>query len=321
MKLENINKEESDEKIQVLLQIIINDLKDLKDPNTAGWRNMSDLEKLGISQKDLSELSKLGILEQNLTYEVRIRYMDNNVRKKLSSFDIQFRQIDYFIENRKMLKQDSERAQKAKNLIEQIIYNVRNTEEFLSHAIVIGIWRMLNASDMPAVVDEIISKGFSPKDWGIVSFRSVSYLSLELAKKATKSEEDEDIEGLKNAFNYMKKMGFISEIPYLKKLDPESISKVKEVLKWQKIREILKDENIKFLGLSWFIVFILENNDSLPSYIDFSTKVVNLIRDGIEKIMESEYSVLVNSLKNSINLIEEQNIQWASDIISSPEVL
>lgn len=320
MKLKNMS-EELDRGIQTLLKIIIDDLKDLKTPNSAGWRKISDLKELGILEEDLPELSKLGILEQNLTDEIRIRYRDNKVRKKLPSFAAQFQQIDYFIENREMIKQDVERVQKAKELIEQIIFNAQNAEEFLSHAIIIGIWRMLNASDMPAVVDEIISKGFSPKDWGIVSFRSVPYLSLELVKKAIKSEEDEDIERLKNAFTYMKKIGFINEIPNLKELDAESISKVKEVLKWQEICEILSDENIKFLGLSWFIVFTLEKNDAIPSYIDFSTKVVNLVRDCIEKIMESEYSVLVNTLTNSINLIEEQNIQWASDIIFLPEVL
>jgi len=208
-------------------------------------------------------------------------------------------------------------VQRADNIIQQIIPNLQNNEQFLLYAVAIGIWRMLNASDMPAVVDDILSAGFSPKDWGITSFRSTPYLSLQLAKRVGGK-----IEKLEDAFNYMKNLELISEIPDLGKLNIEDISKVKEVLKWQEICEMLSDSVIKFLGLSWFVVFILEKNNALPSYIDFSTKVVSLIKSGIESVMKIEYSNLVDNLVNSINELEKQhNISWASNIIFLPEVL
>jgi hypothetical protein len=316
MKLKNMSNEELNEKIQILLQIIIDDLKNLKEPNGAGWRKPSDLEYLGISNEDLAKLSKLGILERNPLDEIRIRYKDNKIRERLPSFDIQFQQIDYFIENREMLEQDFERIRRAEGIIQKNISTWQSNEEFISNAVAIGIWRMLKASDMPAVVDDILSVGFSPKDWGIISFCSAPYLSLELVKKVGK------IKKLEDAFNYMKKLEFISEIPDLDKLNAGNISKVKKILKWQEICETLSDSDIKFIGLSWFVIFILEKKDVLPFYINFSTKVVNLIKSCIENIMKTKYSNLVDSLINSLNVLEEQyNIQWASNIIFLPEVL
>jgi len=316
MNLEDINKEELNQKIEILLRIIINDLKDLKEPGEAGWRKLSDLNELGISGKDLTKLQNLGIIEKNLMNEFRIRYKDNKIRQRLSTFNIQFQQIDYFIENLEMLKQDFERLQKADKIVQEIVSRAQEDKKFLSFAIAIGIWRMLNSSDMPAVVDNVLSAGFSPKDWGIISLRSAPYFSLELAKKVA------EVEKLEDAFNYMKTIRFTSETPNLDKLDIYNVSRIKEVLRWQKICEILNEENIKFLGLSWFVVFILEENDALPSYIDLSAKVANIIKECITKILRVEYSSLANNLTDSlVELEEKHDISWASGIIFLPEVL
>lgn len=317
MNLENIGKKELMEKVRILLQVIVDDLKNLKKPSVAGWRKLSDLKESGISEEDLTELSRLGVLEKNLTEQIRIRYKDNRIRKRFKfSFDIQFRQIDYFIESQNMFKQDTERVQRAKKIIQQIISNAKKNKNFLSNAIAIGIWRMLNASDMPAAVDEILSKGFSPQDWGIISIRSASYFSVELTRKVGR------IKKLDDALNYMKTSGFINEIPNLAKLNTDEVLKVKEVLRWQKICETLSEEDVKFFSISWFVVFILEENDALPSYIDFSTKIVDLIKSGVENIMNEEYSNLADKLTTSINALEEQHgITWASNIIFLPEVL
>ena len=168
---------------------------------------------------------------------------------------------------------------------------------------------MLNASDMPAVVDNVLSAGFSLKDWGIISLRSAPYLSLELAKKVA------EVEKLEDAFNYMKTIELISETPDLDKLDIHTVSRVKKVLRWQKICEMLNEENIKFLGLSWFVAFILEKSDALLSYIDFSAKVANIIKECITKILRAEYSNLANNLTDSlVELEEKHDIFWASGI-------
>jgi len=319
MNLENINKEELNEKIEILLRIIINDLKDLKEPSEAGWRKLSDLNELGISEKDLTKLQNLGIIEKNLVNEFRVIYKDKKIRQGLSTFNTQFQQIDYFIENLEMLKQDFERLQKADEIVQEIVSRAQEDKKFLSFAIAIGIWRMLNTSDMPAVVDNVLSAGFSPKDWGVISLRSAPYLSLELAKKVA------EVEKLEDAFNYMKTIRFIrfiSETPNLDKLDIHNVSRVKKVLRWQKICEMLNEENIKFLGLSWFAVFILEENDALPSYIDFSAKVANIIKECITKILRADYPNLANNLTDSLMELEEQyDICWASGIIFLPEVL
>jgi len=316
MNLENTNKEELNEKIEILLRIIINDLKDLKEPSEAGWRKLSDLNELGVSEKDLTKLQNLGIIEKNLVNEFRVRYKDNKIRQRLSTFNTQFQQIDYFIENLEMLKQDFERMQRADKIVQEIVSRAQEDKKFLSFAIAIGIWRMLNTSDMPAVIDNVLSAGFSPKDWGIISLRSAPYLSLELTKKVA------EIEKLEDAFNYMKTLGFISETPNLDKLDTHNVSRVKEVLRWQKICETLNEENIKLLGLSWFVVFILEEIDALPSYTDFSAKVVNMIKECITKILRVKYSNLANNLTDSLMELEEQHdISWASGIIFLPEVL
>lgn len=65
---------------------------------------ISDLNELGIFEKDLTKLQNLGIIEKNLVNEFRVRYKDNKIRQRLSTFNTQFQQIDYFIENLEMLK-------------------------------------------------------------------------------------------------------------------------------------------------------------------------------------------------------------------------
>jgi len=257
---------------------------------------ISDLNELGIFEKDLTKLQNLGIIEKNLVNEFRVRYKDNKIRQRLSTFNTQFQQIDYFIENLEMLKQDFERMQKADKIVQEIVSRAQEDKKFLSFAIAIGIWRMLNASDMPAVVDNVLSAGFSPRDWGIISLRSAPYLSLELVKKVA------EIEKLEDTFNYMKTIEFISETPNLDKLDIHNVLRVKEVLRWQKICEMLNKENIKFLGFSWFVAFILEKSDALLSYIDFSAKVANIIKECIKKILRAEYSVLANKLTDSMRV-------------------
>lgn len=310
---EKIGKEKLDEYIHLLLQVIIDDLRNYIDIKRAGWRNPSTI---GIPSDVLNQLHELGILEKSSLDEVRVRFEDANVHTKLATFETQFKQIDYFTENQGMIKEDEDKIEKSKEIIQRFDEILNHNNDFLFCAVAIGLWRMLNTSDMSAIVDDILKEGFSPKDWAIASTRAVPYLSLSLAQKTGKGKIDK----LEDAFQYAKKMGLIEDTPSVSDLNSVEISKIKRVLKWEEFKKDLTEENVKLLGLSWFIVFILEVNEALPSYPDFSITIVNFIKEFIEKLMNANYEDLTKNLKASITKLE-QEIGWAPNFVFLPEVI
>lgn len=296
----------------MLFRVIIDDLRNNVTESGAGWRNPSNQ---GITSEQLNELYKLGIIERNLLGEIRLSFRDRNIRSKLTSFKMQFDQIDYFIKYRDIIRKDEKKLQKAQEIFMNVKYIINDNPDILPSIVAVGLWKMLNTSDMAVTIDEVLKEGFSPRNWAFASIHAIPTLSLNLAKKVGK------IEKLTDAFEYIKKVGLIRDYPSFSALNNDDVQKVIRVLKWDKIEKNLTEENIKFLGQSWFMVFVLKMNDALPLYADFSVKIMDLIKDSFEEIFNTNWFDSINNLKNSVASLEEQRVTWVSNIIFLPEVV
>jgi len=311
-------KEEVDECIQILLQVIIDDLRNNATEGEAGWRKPSEIE---ITSKQLGELFKLGIMENNLFGDIRINFRNKDTSRRLASFKLQFEQIGYFIKNREMIIEDTKKLQKAQEILIDLKEVINSDLGILPPIITIGLWKMLNTSEMSAIVDDILKGGFSPKDWAIISIRAASYLAVSIAQKIGK------VESFGEAIKFIEKVGLIKKSFEQPILNEEQIQKVKKVLKWDIIQECLTEEDVKFIGISWFMFFLLESKDVLPLVSDLHTQILDNIKDTIEEALDISWEELSSNLENSISKINRkigekvmQEINWASDIIFMPEV-
>lgn len=311
-------KEEVDKCIQILLQFIIDDLRNNVTEGEAGWRKNSEIE---ITSKQLDELFKLEIMEENLFGKIRINFRNKDICRRLASFKLQFDQIDYFIKNREMIMEDTKRLQKAQEILIYLKGMINSDPGILPPIITIGLWKMLNTSEMPAIVDDILKEGFSPKDWAIISIRATPYLAVSTAQKIGK------VESLGKAIKFIERAGLIEKSFEQPILNEEQIQKVKKVLKWNIIQECLTEEDVKFLGITWFMLFFLESKDVIPLVSDLHTQILDNIKYTIEETLDISWEELSSKLENSISKINRkigekmmQEINWASDIIFMPEV-
>lgn len=315
----DVARKELDECIQIFLQHIIDDLRNSATEGEAGWRKPSQLET---TLKQLDELFKSGIMEKNLFGEVRINFRDRNIRRKLSSLRLQFEQIDYFIKNRETIMADMRKLQTAQKILVDLKEMISSHPSILPSIVTIGLWKMLNTSDMSALVDDILKEGFSPKDWAIVSTQSTPYVAISIAQTIGK------IESFGEAIKLIEKLGFMEKSFVQPNLGEEQIQKVKRILRWNIIEKCLTEEEVKFLGVSWFMIFLLERKDSLPFYDNFFAQVIDNIKDTIEEMLHVNWDKLSETLENSVSEINKriseerkQEINLASDIIFMPEMV
>lgn len=306
--MENLRKS-----ICVLFQVILDDLKRGEPVLKAGWREPSALE---MSQKGLDELVKLSVIETNLLGEIRLNFRDNNTRRKLGSYKSLFNQIGYFEKNRDMILADKERLEGSRKIVNKFKKVLNQHPTILPFIIAIGIWKMLNASDLSPIVDDVLSEGFSPADWAINSIRATPSLATSMARKVG------EITSLNEALEAVKECNLInvnSDV-YQTTLDEATFQKIKNIFRWESIESTLTDENIKFLGISWFIIFMLEVNNLLP-YVEFSIEIMNLVRDCVEELTGIKWQNLTSNLEKYLIVLENQNISWATNIIFLPEAV
>ena len=306
--MENLRKS-----ICVLFQVILDDLKHGEPVAKAGWRKPSALE---ISQRDLDDLVKLSVIETSLLGEIRLNFRDNNTRRKLASYKSLFNQIRYLEKNRDMILADKERLEGSRKIVSNFKNVLNQHPGILPFIIAIGIWKMLNASDLSPIVDDVLSEGFSPADWAINSIRATTSLATSMARKVGEiTSFDEALEAVKEC-NLINVNADICQTT----LDEATFQKIKNIFRWESIESTLTDENIKFLGISWFIIFMLEVNNLLP-YTEFSIEIMNLIRDCVEESIGVSWQNLTSDLGNYIRVLENQGISWAANIIFLPEAI
>lgn len=299
------------EGIRALLQALRDDLVNGVADREAGWKKPSEL---GIDSGQVKDLGGLLVLESNDAGEVRIDFNNRRCRRKLATFEIQFREIDYIMENQAAIAADEKRVRIAERIAGKCEDAIGRDAGLLPSMIAIGLWKMLNISDMPAKVDDFLREGFSPRDWVHASFRAIPSLSVSLCRKIG------EVGNLTDAFELTRGADLIENVPTLSD-EADDVERVARVLRWDEIERSLTEDDLKLLGLSWFIVFLLEENEALPSYPDFSIEVARMIEELDERIMNANYKELAESFENRIISLEDQDVKWASMILFLPEAV
>lgn len=176
---------------------------------------------------------------------------------------------------------------------------------------------MLEVSEMPAKLDDILGEGFSPKDWMIKAPRSSSQLALNIARKYGK------INDFKEAVKFLEKEGIcnIEESILLLPLNHEDVQRVMKILKWDEIVAELNDSIIKMLAFLWTSLFILKCNDSLPLSTEFSFRLHEMVWNSLEGLLEEKQSDLLSKLENAREALIAKGIIWVSDILYFPEII
>lgn len=221
-------------------------------------------------------------------------------------------QLEYFLSS----KSDEIKGEKVQETLNGIIELLQQFPENWKYISVIGWWKMLESSGMPALIDDVLNEGFSPEDWTIKAVRSSSELALGVAQRLGK------INKLGDATNFLKRFEIsIDEDSFPPLVSKEDMQKVKKILKWEDIEKELTEPIIKTLSILWFSFFVLDSTNLFPLSNESFIKLYKTIWDAIERLLEKDQADLLKELENLIGIFKSNKITWASDIIRAPEVI
>lgn len=294
-------------KIEKMLQAIIEDLLNGLEQGRAGYRTSDAFDILPSEER---ELWRAGVLEKNLKGEIRFDLKNRSGRQKLKGFDLQFNQIDCFLK-------DTKKIERAKKFLDRITIILQKYPETWKFIIVLGWWKMLEVSEMPARVDDILGEGFSPEDWMTKAPKSSFRIALNIARRYGK------IDDLKEAIRFLKKEGInnIEKSISLLVLNHNDVQKVLKILKWNEIEARLNDSIIKMLAFPWAFLFILKYTDSLPLSTEFSFRLHEMVWNSLEDLLKEKRSDLLSELENARKALIVRGIIWVSDILYFPEII
>lgn len=306
--------ERFDSIIERVLQALLKDLIIGIKQEEAGWRPLTNF---GIDPADQNELLKRDIIVKNTKGKVRFNLRNNRIRQKLKLFDLQFKQLDYFLKTQEVVKSDVQKVEKAHDILRQIDGILKGSPEAWVYIIALGWWKMLESSGMPTLIDDALEEGFSPKDWTVQATLSSSQLALSIAKKFGQ------IHSLKEALDFLKERGICKTDGISLPLAPNeaTIQKIKKVLKWRNIETKLTEPCIKMLSFLWFSLFILESNNLLPLSAEVPPKLLDVIWKTLVGLLEKDQSSLLSELEEITNMLIDERITWASDILRVPEIV
>ena len=293
--------------IESLLQALLKDLISGIKREKVGWESFTDL---GLESATLDELLKRGVIEGNSRGQFRLDFRNSRIRQESKTFDLQFEQLDYFLK-------DIEKIEKSQKILKQIEQMLQIAPEGWKYIIALGWWKMLKFSEMPTKVENVFGEGFSPRDWAITATHSCTQLALEVARKYGK------IESFNTGIKFFEKRELLHKdsIVLSPPVSQDKFEKVKKIIRWQNIQMNLTESNIKMLAFFWSLFLILENNHSLPVSIEYSLSVNKTIWESLERLLGREQPSLLAELENSLKILTENGINWASDILRLPGII
>ena len=300
--------------VESLLQALLMDLISGIRQGEAGWRSPVDF---GIDSATQNELIRRNIILKSAKGKVRFNFKNNKIRQDFKLFDLQFKQLDYFLKTQEILRSDKEKVKRASEMLCQIEKIIQSSPEIWKYMVAIGWWKMLESSGMPALIDNILKEGFSPKEWIIEATLSTSQLALSIGRKFG------EIGSFEEALNFLKEHGICitEDISFTYSRNQIDIQRIKRVLRWEEIERGLSVSSIKMLSFLWFSLFILECNNLLPLSDEISPKLIKEIWKPLENLLGRSQSSLLEEIEGIINTLINEGITWAPSIIHVPEVI
>ena len=298
------------EVIKGMFEALFDDLSSGTSEVEAGWISPN---QLGIKQTAQSELSSSDIIERNSKGELRLNFKNYRTRQELKKiFALQIDQLEYFLN----VKTDEIKVNKAQKTLSQIIEIIQQSPSSWTYIVALGWWKMLELSEMPALIDDILNDGFSPEDWTIKAVGSSSELALGVSQKLGEINE------FKDSINFLRQIKIpIENITLPSPANQNDVHRVKKILKWENIEKELAEPLIKTVGFLWFSFLVLDVANLFPRSNESIIKLYRIIWDAIEELLGRSKSELLNKLENTMSIYDSNQITWASDIIRIPEVV
>lgn len=305
-----------------MLQALIEDLKNGVNQSQAGYR---DSDAFDLKSTEERELIRSKIVQKNFRGMIRISFNNQIILKRLKrSFDLQEKQLQYFLKTADLIKSDMKSLDTVSRILGRACEVLRSSPQKWAIVIALGWWKMLESSGMPGLADEILKEGFSPKDWTLKAISSTVEFATEVAK------EFGEIDYAEQTSDFLKEIGLrnISKVSLSSGTDPETIRKIKKIIRWTQSMEQLTPETIKMLGFFWFSIFILESANLFPTSEEVSPRFIDTIWRNIEGLLGKGRSALFNELEettDTINTMIEQSVgkkvTWAENIFHLPELI
>ena len=310
MRVENLDPSTM-EVVERMFQALFDDLSSEKSEGQAGWRSCNEF---GISPVTQTGLLRAEISEKNLRDEVRLNFRDYRIRRQLrKTFEVQVAQLEYLLE----IQRDNITVRKAQKVLGQISAVVQQSSESWANLIALGWWKMLETSGMPALINDVLSEGFSPENWTVKAVRSCPQLALGVAQRWGKvSQFNDAIAFLEKTEIYIADPIALPPLP-----SQEDVNKVEKILKWTEVEGKLTECSVKALAFSWFAFLVLEHANLLPYSTEYSVRLFDNIWSDLQKLLEKNQQDILRELESLLGTLTEKGIAWAPDILRFPEVI
>jgi len=294
--------------VRVLIQYVIEDVLDQKSLNNLGWRVVDFKEGI------IHFLNQLNCLQRRGD-QIRLNITDKYIGDKFPTLKRDFNKLKYYLENREIIYADIKKVNDLERNIDDVIQRYKDDITIINCMICIGVWKMFSFSGIAAPMEKVIESGFSPKEWALSSYKTIKYLTNGLINKKI------DDVTLYLAFKKLIEIDLLNSYPELPDLEVEIIERVKYVINWDFIEENIFPQLLSYLGLTWFVVSLADELNLMPSYTDSSIRLTYIIRKFVESILEIKIEDLDEELKGLHDFFNGNQVEWANEMFSLPEVV
>lgn len=299
------------EAIEKMFEALIGDITSEKNEEQIGWRTC---DEIGLNPAIRDVLLASRLLIENSEGKVRINFKDYRIRQQLKdTFEVRVAQLEYLSE----VQRDKDRIDKANEILGHIFELVRQSPESWTNIIALGGWKMLQTSGLPAILDDVLEKGFSPENWVVDAVASCPKLALDLAQKWGEIEQFDDA----IVFLDTEKIKLEEPISITPLPNNDVINKVETILRWTETKQEMTEQSIKVLTFFWFIFLVLEHMNLLPCSSEYSVKLFDNVWTHTEELLGKNQVELVSELENMKQILDEKGIAWVPEVMCFPEVI
>lgn len=294
----------------LLLEGVVRDLREGKVIDQAG---ILPIQALPISEPEVQYLIRNGLLREKGALGVQITFDVKKTRQSLHYFDLKFKQIDFFKDSRQVREEDESRIYAFEIIAQHVVEQLLKYPEVAPGLTVLGIYEMLESSEMVVPLDRVLSEGLSPQAWFKECAMAIPSLALEFCTKSYPSEN------IISSTEEAKAINLVEQIPKFSRV--ECIDVVKRVLQTEKIIDVLHPDDISLLGMFWFFSRKMREEAILPLYEDASVCLMTYIQTILEKQLGFDVVLSMQRFEESITMLNSLGITWASNLVRIPEVI
>ena len=260
-------------------------------------------------------LYDMGLLKKMESGEVRAvleTLSDKRIILKLNHLPAQMK---YFVYNQETILSDYRRLQVAESTIASFVQRMKNEPSLFPHVVMVGWWKMLSMSEMPASIEDFLEEGFSPKEWAMSSVRAIPRLSFSISKRFGNAGSFDGSISLLHKANLLKKVRYLSEI------DRNTLAKVEAVLAWNIIEQRTPIELIRFLGATWFLILLLGDNDLIPLEQSVAINLMSLVVKSAGSLADKPSHECEDLFERFLSEMDASGADGVSNLLFLPGVI